>query len=149
MWQVSPESKIWLVSFELPSKFILGLYLLEDIRAIDAYIFCDSLSSVLFSDVLSICFDLYARVLTFSVFQWTYLSEVSGFGKFAIKWSSKSTSEARIWFPTVTFITLIIIVAWIKGWFLIAFFFYYCLKHSSVRCEHIQWLHLDWAKIAL
>ena len=28
------------------------------------------------------------------------------------------TSEARIWFPTVKFITLIIRVAWIKGWFL-------------------------------
>ena len=30
-----------------------------------------------------------------------------------------STSEASIWFPTVMFITFIIKVLWIKGWFLI------------------------------
>ena len=40
----------------------------------------------------------------------------------------QSTSEARIWFPTITFITLIIGVAWIKGWFLMAFSLYLLLK---------------------
>ena len=69
MLQVAPEYKIQLVSCELSSSFIIGLYTFEDIYVIDAYIFCESLFSVLFSGVLSILFDLYAQVLEFSVFQ--------------------------------------------------------------------------------
>ena len=37
----------------------------------------------MFSDVLSIFINLYAKVLGFSVFQWNLLFEVYGFGKFA------------------------------------------------------------------
>ena len=44
------------------------------------------------------------------------------------------TSEIRIWFPTVTFIMLIIGDPWIKGWFLIAFFFSLYLK------EFLSWV---------
>ena len=32
--------------------------------------------------------DMYAQVLGFQLFQWTLLSEVSGFGKFVMKLSS-------------------------------------------------------------
>ena len=39
-----------------------------------------------------------------------------------------STSEAHIWFPTITFITIIIIVSRIGGWFIIAFFLFLFLK---------------------
>ena len=70
------------------TKSLIGLFVLEDIRAIDAYIFCDSLLYVLFPSVLSIFLDLYAQILGFSVFQWDFISKVSGFGKFAIKLSS-------------------------------------------------------------
>ena len=55
----------------------------------------------------------------------------------------QSTSEAHIWFPTITFITFIIRVVWIKGWLLTAFFFQCCLNNFSVRCEPPQWLYLD------
>ena len=40
----------------------------------------------------------------------------------------RSTSEAHIWFTTVAFITLIIRVAWIEGWFLIPFFLSILIK---------------------
>ena len=76
--QVSSESKIKLVSCELSTKSLLGLSTLEDIRAIDAYIICGSLLSILFPDVLSIFFNIYARVLGFSVFQLDLLSKVYG-----------------------------------------------------------------------
>ena len=88
MWQVAPESKIHLVSCELYPKSILGISELEDIQIIDDYIFCDSIKFSLFSNVLSILFDLYAWFLGFSAFQWTFLSKVSGFRTFAMKWSS-------------------------------------------------------------
>ena len=67
--QVAPESKIQLVSCDLYPKFLLGISTLEYIHAIDAYILCASLLSVLFSNVLSIFFNLYAQFLGFSVFQ--------------------------------------------------------------------------------
>ena len=51
------------------------------------YIFCDSILFILLSGVLSIFVDLYAQVLGF-LFQYNLFSEVSGFRKFAIKWSS-------------------------------------------------------------
>ena len=88
MWQVVPQSKIQLVSCELSPNYPLGISTLEDIYAIGAFIDCDLLWSVLFSSALSILVDLYAPFLGFSVFQWTFLSEVSGFGNFVIKWSS-------------------------------------------------------------
>ena len=68
MLQVAPESKIQLISCELSPKYILGLYALEDIRAIDVYIFCEFLSYALFSNVLSISIDMYARVSDSLVF---------------------------------------------------------------------------------
>ena len=47
IWKVSPESKIQLISCELSPKSLLGISSLEDICAIDLYIFCDSLWSLL------------------------------------------------------------------------------------------------------
>ena len=88
MWQVVPESKAQLVSCKMSPEYLLEISTLENICAIYVYIFCDSVWSVLFYDILSIVVNLYARVLGFSVFQWNFLFKVSGFGKFAIKWSS-------------------------------------------------------------
>ena len=88
MWQVTPESKIQLISCKLYPNFLLGLSALVDINTTYTYIFCDSLSYVLFSDVLFIFVYLQTQVSVFSVFQWTFLSTVSGFGQFAMKWSS-------------------------------------------------------------
>ena len=51
MWKVAPKSKIQLVGFKLYPKSLIGIYALEHIRAKDAYIFCDSLWYVLFSEV--------------------------------------------------------------------------------------------------
>ena len=39
VWQVAPESKIQLVSFELSTKYLLGISTLEYVCDIDAYIF--------------------------------------------------------------------------------------------------------------
>ena len=54
MWQVVCESKIKLVSCDMSPKSLLGISTLEDIPAIYWYIFCDSLFSLLFYDVLYI-----------------------------------------------------------------------------------------------
>ena len=64
------------------------MHSLEDIRAIDAYTFCDLLSYVVFSDVGSIFVDIYARVLDVSMFQRSFLSKVFSFRFFLMKWSS-------------------------------------------------------------
>ena len=57
----------------------------------------------------------------------------------------QSTSEARIWFPTVIFSRLIIIVALIEGWFLIALIlslvvksFFSCLWPSTVTAPPLR-----------
>ena len=56
--QVASESKIQPVSWNLSPEYLLGLLALGDICDTYAYIFCDLLSSVLFSEVLSIFLDL-------------------------------------------------------------------------------------------
>ena len=86
MWQVAPESKFQLFSCKLSPKYLLGLYPLEEIFYIDAYIFCELFWSVILSEVLSIFADLYAQVLGFYVLQWNLFPKVSGFGKFTMKW---------------------------------------------------------------
>ena len=90
----------------------------EYIRTIDAYIFCDSLSYVLFSGILYIFFDLYARVLGFSVFQWTFLSEVSGFRKFAMKWSYNPHMNHVFGFWPLDSLRLLLELSGLKGGFL-------------------------------
>ena len=45
-----------------------------------------------------------------------------------------STSEACTWFPTITFITIIVRVPWIKGWFLIELFLSLLIK------EFLSWV---------
>ena len=80
MWHVAPESKIQSANCKLSPKFPLGHSSLLDMRAIDAYIFCSLLFSVL----------LCAR-LTFSLkitcFRHVSLS-FGGFGHFTMRWSS-------------------------------------------------------------
>ena len=77
-----------------------------------------------------------------------FLIQSAGFGHFAVKLSSKSTSEARIWFWAITFSTLIIIVVLIEGWFLIDLILSLFVK-KTVWCDPPQWLHLDREEISL
>ena len=51
-----------MISCDLSPKYIPGLSTLEDIRSIDAFIFCALFHYALFSDSLSIFVDLYAQV---------------------------------------------------------------------------------------
>ena len=68
MWQVALESKTQLVSCELSRKSLLEISTLEDIGAINAYIFFDLFCSLLFYNVVSIflylsmCFKLSISV---------------------------------------------------------------------------------------
>ena len=87
MWKFAPESKIQLVSCNMSPKYVLGMSALEVIYTIDAYILCGLLWYVLFSWVSSIFLYLYARILGFSVLQWTFFHKVSGIGEFEMKWS--------------------------------------------------------------
>ena len=60
------------------------------------------------------------------------------FRKILNKMILQSTSKELIWLPTVTFITFIIRVLWIKGRFIIAYPFESCLKNFSGGCEPPQ-----------
>ena len=128
MWQVAPESKIQLVSCDMSPWFLLGFSVLEDICVIFTYIFYDSLSSVLFSDVLYIFVNMHTQFLGFYMFKWIFLSEVSSFGNYSMKRSSDPHLKHIFGLLTVTFIALIIIVAYIRGWFIIDFFISLFLK---------------------
>ena len=110
----------------------IGLYTFVYIRAIDTYIFCDLISSVLFSDASYIFFDLYAQVLGFCMFKWTFLSEVSGFGKFAMKWSSNPHLNHIFGFRPLHSLCLLLEFRGLKGYFLYPFSFSCCLNHFSV-----------------
>ena len=133
MWQVVPESKIQWVSCELHWKTYLPYMHISSVISFDLYCF---LTYYLF---LSICtykfwlFCVLANFLIQSVRFWTIYDEMI----------IQSTTKARIWFPTVTFSTLIIRVAWIEGWFLMALILSMLINAFSVGCEPPQWLHLD------
>ena len=102
MWQGTPESKIKLVSCDILPKCLLGLSALEDIFAINAYIFCDSFCSVLLSCDLYILFNIYTQVLDFYVFQWTLLIKVSGFRQFMMMWSSDPHLKEKFGFQLLS-----------------------------------------------
>ena len=146
MWKIAPESKIQLVSCKMSPYFLLGISALVDTRTIDVYIFCDSLPSVLFCDVLFILFDLYARVLGFSVFQWKFLSRVSSFGQFSMKWSSDTHLKHVFGFQKLRSLRYLLELCVLKVGFLYPYLCICCLKTFSVGCEPPQWLHLDWEK---
>ena len=132
IWQVAPESKSRLVSSELSPKYLLGLSALEDICSIETYIFCNWLRYILFTDVLSIFIDLHARVYHFCATV-VFLSNFFCFQKICDKMILLSTSEYCIWFPNVTVSTLIIRVAWIEGWFIMALIPSLLIKNNSFR----------------
>ena len=132
MWQVTAVSKIKLVSFKMSPKSLLGVSELEYIRAIDAYIFCDSLWSVLFYDVLSIFINLYGQVLCFYTFQWNLLSEVSGFGKCAMKWSSNPHLKHIFGLRPLRSLHLLLKLLEFKGDLLCPLSFVCFLKHFLV-----------------
>ena len=118
MWQVTPEYKIQLVSCDLSPKYILRIYVLKYIHSIDAYILCGLLWYLLLSNVLSVFFDLYAQVLGFSVFQLIFLSEVSGFGKFARKLFSNPHLKHVFGFQPLCSLQLLLELHELKGGFL-------------------------------
>ena len=129
MWEVSPKYKIQLVSCDLSSQYLLGVSALEYICAIDGYTFCELLSYVVFSDVLSIFVNIYAWVIFFSIFQQTFLSEVSGFRKFTIKWSSDPHLKGIFAFWPLCSARLLLYLRELKGDFLWKSCFPFCLKH--------------------
>ena len=88
-------------------------------------------------------FDLYAQVLGFSVFQWTFLSEVFGSGEFAVKWSSDLHLKHVSGFWPLRSFRLLLELRGLKGCLLYPFYFWCCLNHFSVGCEPPHWLHLD------
>ena len=148
MWQVAPESKFQLVSCKLSPKYLLVIYALEYMRAIDTYIFCDSIWYVLFSDALYIFVDLYSRVLGSSVFQVTFFSKVSGFGKIAMKWSSGPHLQHVFSFHPLRSVQLLLELCEFKGGLLLLLSFLCCLNHFLFGCEPPQRMHLDWAKFS-
>ena len=129
MWQVAPESKIQLISCELYPKYLIGLSALKYICAIDTYIFCDSLLSVLFNNVSSICVYIYAQVLRFPIIEWTFLSKVYDFGQFVMKWSSNLNLNLVFDFQPSRSFNLLLELRKLKDDFLLTFHSIRCLKH--------------------
>ena len=138
-WVYNPIGRLWAVF-----KYLLGLSELEYIRAIDVYIFCDSILYILFFSVLSIFVDLYALILVFSVLRWTFLYQVSSLGSISMKWSSDLHLKHVFGFRPLHSLCLSLELCGLKGFFLWTFSFICCLNYLSVGCEPQQCLHLDW-----
>ena len=96
------------------------------------------------SGILSIFSDLYAQVLGFHVFQWNFLSEVYGFGKFAMKWFSNPHLKHIFAFWPLHSVQLLLELRELKGDLLWLLSFIYFLNNYPVGRENPQWLHLDW-----
>ena len=145
MWQVALESKIQLVSYELSPKYILGVSTLEDIRAIDAYIFWDLFCSKFLSYALYIYFYLYVQVFGLYVFQKTLFSIFPGPGKSVIQWSSDPHLKHLFGFILLCSVHLLLGLRELKYElnFLFPFPFLCCLKKISVGCDPPQWLHFE------
>ena len=60
---------------------------------------------------------MYAQVFGFSLFQWTFVSEVSGFKKIAMKWSSDPHMKDVFSFQQVGSLRLLLKLSVIKGGF--------------------------------
>ena len=146
MWKVAPKSKTQLVRCEVSPNYILGMFTLEDIRAIDACIFCYSIWSVLIYDVLSIFANIYKHILGLSMFPWNFLSEVPGFGQLGMKWYSDPNLNHVFGFRPLCSLRLLLEFCELKGDFLYPFYFFCCLHHFLVECEPPQGMHLDCAK---
>ena len=114
IWQVSPESKIQLVSYKMSPYFLLGLSALVDMRHRRVYLLWISFiynvfwSLIYFLQYVHTSFRIFCVLLNLLI--WSV--QLRRIYNRIILWF---TSETRIWFPIVTFITLIIGVAWIKG----------------------------------
>ena len=87
VWQVAPDSKIWLVSCELSPKYLIGISTLEYICAIDMNIHYHK-----FLYTYLRCFIYFRQSLCtiFRIFHvpMNFLFHFSGFRLFAIQWSS-------------------------------------------------------------
>ena len=73
--------------------------------------------------------DLYTEVLGSSVFQWTFLSEVYGSGKFAMKWSSDRHLNHVFGFRSLRLLCLLLELRELEGDFLWTLSFLCCLNH--------------------
>ena len=87
--------------------------------------------------------DLYARVLWFSVFQWTLFYEVSGLRKIAMKWSSDKHLKQVFGFWLLSSVRLLLELHKLKGDFLLPLSFTCCLKHFQLGVT----LHSDCTSI--
>ena len=79
---------IQLVSCDISTKYLSVFSALEYIHAIDAYIFCDSLWSVMFSGVLYIFIDIYVWSFIHFYNPVNFIIQSVRFVKYAMKWFS-------------------------------------------------------------
>ena len=84
IWHVAPESKIQSANYELSLKYLLGLLLLSDKRAIDAYIFWSLFIYPLFHYFCVARLTFSLRHTCFHRFSFA----LGGFGHLEMRWSS-------------------------------------------------------------
>ena len=138
-----------MVSCKLSSRYLLGLYALKDIHVIYTYVFCDSLWPVLLCDVSSICVNMYTWFLGFYVFEWTFLSKVSGSVQFTMEWSSDPHLEHIFCFQPLRSVCLLLDLREFNGALLLTLYFICHLNNFSVGCEPPHRLHLEREKFPL
>ena len=147
MWQVAPESKIQLVSYDLSSKSLLGIYALEGICAIDEYIFCWLLLYVLISNAfIFFCWPIHTSFRVYCV-PVKYLIQDSSFGQLVMKWSSYPHLKHVFCFRQLFSLCFLLQLHGLKDGFSYLFSFICFLNRFSVGCDPPQWLRLDWEKI--
>ena len=145
MLQVSLDSKTQLGSCDISPKYLLGLYTLEDICVIDAFILCDSfflyscLIIYLFSRLVHISFWLF-RIPANS------FTEFYGFENSAIHWSSNPHLKHIFGILFLSPVNLFLGLHELKNELilLLPFTFICCLKHFSVGCGTPKLLNFEW-----
>ena len=148
-WQVAPESKIQFISCEISPKYLLGIFMLEDIRAIDTYISvtCFFLYSC---PIIYIFFvDLYAQVFFFNSFQWNIFSEFYGFREYVIQWSSYPHPNNVFGFQFLRSVRLFLGLHELKDELNLLFIFSFICWFFSFLCDPTHRLHLEWPTFAL
>ena len=150
MWKVIHESKIQLVSCEISPKYLLGLSMLEEIRAIDAYIFCDSFHSVFFPILPQ-----FSPICTYKFSTFPRSSELYFPIYPGLENLKSSDPPNHIWSTYLDFncyvqfvcFRVALIEIWIE--LTITLSLIYCFTQFSYGCYPPQLLHLEWAIFAL
>ena len=144
MLHVAPEFKIQLFSCELSPVFFVNFHIGRLTYNRRVYLLWLSFICTIFW--LLIHFIWYVCT-SFKIFRVpvNFLIWCVRFRKICNEMILWSTSEAHIWFLTVAFITLTIILVWIKSWFLIALYLLLLLK-SFTNWEWTSTVTAPWLK---